>query len=480
MYLVMENERESGEISTRIHKSDGLGRSPIRFSWGVMGLVLILLLMVPQFCLALETNETVDAAGKVTVTDATIEPSVLMTGDVGLVTFTVENTGTSNVAISDARLISKELTVLNTDTYQSSRTIGAGTSMKFSFSIVANQPENIYYPAFYLNYRDAGSLRYNLPVRVESPQLELFVSGIPDTYTKGVASTITLHVGNAKSVNMTGITIEPSGEGLQCNQTSFFIGDLYPHKESSVMFSITPSVSTNMNFNVTYTCGMNSHQTSYSIPVQLGTDKLAAQPVINNIEVTTASGQTTLSGDVSNAGITDAYGVVVSLESAAADDGNPNEKYAIGTITAGDYESFDLKIPSGLKQVPIVIQYKDSSGNQFSKSLTLDMDKISGGTQDSGITGGPGGAGMPAGGGPPGMGGAPTGTSSTTSGSSKTSGSSRGGVNPMNPLSGMGNGLSGIPVMEILYGIIIIIVIIVIWILWRRKMKGRKISFTTK
>ncbi len=224
---------------------------------------------------------------------------------------------------------------------------------------------------------------------------------------------------------------------------------------------------------------MNSHQTSYSVPITLGTDKLAAEPLINNIEVATESGQTTLSGDVSNAGISDAYGVVVALESAAGENGNPNEKYAIGTISAGDYESFDLKIPSGSKIVPVVIQFKDASGNQFSKSLSLDMEKISGGTQGSAVSG----TGMPEGGGPPGSGGAPSATQSGSSSGSKSTGSSTsrtGGVNPMNPLSGMGSGMSGLPIMEIIYGIIILIVVIVIWVLWKRKMKGRKISLNVK
>ncbi|PKP51984.1 MAG: hypothetical protein CVT90_02840, partial [Candidatus Altiarchaeales archaeon HGW-Altiarchaeales-3] len=256
---------------------------------------IILLLLVPCVCLGVETNESA-AAGKVTVTDVVIDPSVLMTGDVGMVTFTVENTGSSNVAISDAHLISKDITVLNSDIYLGSRTIGAGTTMKFTFTILANQPENIYYPAFYLNYKDAGSLRYNIPVRVEEPQLAISVAGIPETYSKGVTSKINIQLGNAKSVNMTGITVIPSGEGIQCNRTSFFIGDLGPHTEKSVAFEIIPSVTTNLNFNVSYTCGMNSHQTSYSIPVVLGTDKLAAEPILNNIEVTTGTSGSVLSG----------------------------------------------------------------------------------------------------------------------------------------------------------------------------------------
>jgi len=479
MFLRNKNQKISSGSAIAIQKSAGSSWLSSHFKCCTFGFLLILLIAGSQCCLAIATNETIDAAGKVTVTDAVIEPSVLMTGDIGLLTVTVENTGTSNVIISDGRLISKELTVLNPETYQSTRTIGAGTKMQFSFSIVANQPENIYYPAFYLNYQDAGSLRYNIPVRVETPELELFVSGIPQNYAKGVKSSITLHVGNAKSVNMTGISIIPAGDGIQCNQTSFFIGDLYPHSEKSVLFDITPSESSNLNFNVTYSCGMNSHQTSYSVPIILGTDKLAAEPLINNIEVATESGQTTLSGDVSNAGISDAYGVVVALESAVGENGNPNEKYAIGTISAGDYESFDLKIPSDSKIVPVVIQFKDASGNQFSKPLSLDMEKISGGTQGSVVSR----AGMPEGGGPPGSGGAPSVTQSSSSSGSKSSSSSSsrtGGVNPMNPLSGMGKGMSGLPIMEFIYGIIIVIVVIVIWVLWKRKMKGRKISLNVK
>lgn len=439
----------------------------IRTIW----LVCLILLLIPYGCLGEQTNETIDAAGKVTVTDAIIEPSVLMTGDVGLVTFTVENTGTSNVVVSDAQLISKDITVLNSDIYQSSRTIGAGTTMKFSFTILANQPENIYYPAFYLNYQDAGSLRYNIPVRVEEPQLAISVAGIPETYTKGVTSRITLQLGNAKSVNMTGITIVPSGPGIQCNQTSFFIGDLPPHSEKSMILEIIPSTPTNLNFNVSYTCGMNSHQTSYSTPIDLGTDKLAADPILNNIEITSSTSGKLLAGDVSNAGLSDAYGVIVSLESAAEENGNPNQKYAIGTISSGDFESFELTVPESLKKVPLVIQYKDSSGNQFSKNITLDLDQISGGSSTGQSGNGVPGGGAPGSGMPTGAG-APTGSSSSTG--------SRSGVNPMNPLSGLGSGVNGIPVTAILYGIGILVVLIIVWVVWRRKFKGRKLSFSFK
>jgi len=445
--------------------------------------LVILLVLLVSLVSAEETNDTIDAAGKVTVTDVNIEPSVLMTGDVGTVKFTVENTDNdSNVVITDAQLISKEITVLNSDTYKVSRTIGAGTKTDFTFTILANQPENIYYPAFYINYRDAGSLRYNVPIRVEEPQLAISVSGIPETFTEGVTSKVYLLLGNAKSVNITGITILPSGTGIKVNRTSAFIGDLYPHNEKSIGFEITPSISTNLNFDINYTCGMNAHHTSYSLPINIGTDKLAADPVINNIELTSASNGLQISGDVSNAGIDDANGVIVSLESAAGENGNPNQKYVLGTITSGDYSSFDITVPNNLKEIPLVILYRDTSGNQLTKKVTINPEEINGGLSSGEASGPEVSGGMPSGGFPGNGGGAPP--SGVTSGAARTSnGGGRsgapGGVNPMNPLSGMGGGLN-LPITEILIGAGILIVVILGLVLWRRRSKRNRVKVSPK
>jgi len=431
-------------------------------------IIFLITILAIQPGIAVESNETVDAAGKVTVTNVVVEPSVLMTGDVGLVTFTVENTGLSNVVISNAELISKDITVLNSEIYSSSRTIGAGTEMKFSFTILANQPENIYYPAFYLNYRDAGSLRYNIPIRVEEPQLSLSVSNLPDTFSKGVKSSIALHLGNAKSVNMTGITIVPSGEGIQFNQTSFFIGNLPAHSEKAVIFEITPSTPSTLGFNVSYTCGMNAHDAHFSIPIIPGEDKLAADPIINNIEISSETNGKSISGDVSNAGLTDAYGVIVSYAGEGSESDNPNFKYVIGTVESGDYASFEIIIPQNVQTVPVEIHYKDNSGNQFVKNITIDAMQINGASSMQGNTPagfeGTGGT-IPAG---------------APSGSTASSGTGNRGMNPMNPMSGMGRGAGGLPVTEILYGAFILAVVIGGWIIWRRKIKGKKITFSRK
>jgi hypothetical protein len=427
--------------------------------------VIFILFLLSHVCVAIETNESLDAAGRITVTDVVTDPSILMIGDVGMITFTVENTGSKNVVVSDAHLISKEITVLNSDIYKTGRTIGAGTKMKFSFTILADQPENIYYPAFYLNFKDAGSLRYNVPIKVEEPQLALSVAGIPESFTRGVSYKISLLIGNAKSVNMTGVTIIPSGNGIQCNRTSFFIGDIGPHAEKNIVFEIIPSVPTDMVFNVSYTCGMNTHHTSYTIPITLGIDKRAAEPILNNIVYASDSSGNKLSGDVSNAGLSDAYGVIVSVdnESENETEENPNHRYVIGTIESGDFSSFEITLPGNQGSVTLAISYKDSSGNLFTKKTAINMNQLSGGGSTNGFSGAPGGSGT--------LGSAQSSSSTGTSDRNNR-------VNPMNPLSNMGKGLNGLPVTELIYVIIGIIGIFIIWRLWKRKMKGKKIKFS--
>ncbi|MFH0968328.1 MAG: hypothetical protein V1862_11665 [Methanobacteriota archaeon] len=114
--------------------------------------------------------------------------------------------------------------------------------MDFTFTILADQPDGIYYPAFSLNYRDAGSLRYNIPIQVEFPEISISAIQIPETYLTDVKNKITLMVGNPKSVDMTGITITPSGNGIKFNQTSYFIGRLAPHNSTMSSLEIIPSV----------------------------------------------------------------------------------------------------------------------------------------------------------------------------------------------------------------------------------------------
>lgn len=426
-------------------------------------LLLVIILFISFTGVAFADDAAVNASGKVTVTDTMVNPEILIQGDVGLVTVTVKNTGNSNVVINDAGLITKELTVLNSETYNSQRTIGGGNSMDFTFTIVANQPDGIYYPAFYLDYRDAGSLRYNIPIRIESPDISISGLQIPDTYLGNVKNQITLMLGNPKSVDMTGITITPRGEGIKVDQTSFFIGKLGAHNSSVTSFAITPTVPTNLTFDVNYTCGMNSHYSSFTLPIRFGLNKLAADPILNNLEVTSDTTGRKLSGDVSNGGLSDAYGVIVSLQNETQQD-NPNLNYVIGTVQSNDFSTFELTLPESRDPViNLQVEYKDASGNPFTKTIPVNLDQITPPTSNQRFSGSGGYGGSPSGG--------------TTGGSSRSGGGFGG---PGNLFGSLGRGANTIPVTEIAVAIGGIIVLIVVWRIWRKRTKGKKITIKVK
>ena len=68
-------------------------------------------------------------------------------------------------------------------------------------------------------------------------------------------------------------------------------------------------------------------------------------------------------GDVTNTGITDANGLVLTVGPPASPTG-AYSNYAVGSLTADDFSSFTLTFTTNdLSNVPIIIQWKDANGN---------------------------------------------------------------------------------------------------------------------
>ena len=103
------------------------------------------------------------------------------------------------------------------------------------------------------------------------------------------------------------------------------------------------------------------------LPVNLGTDKEAAVPTVNNLALSSKGVCTDLTGDISNSGITDAKGLVVAVGSPAAGIETYPE-YAIGSLASDDSSSFELTFScTDLSAVPLVMHWKDSAGTDYSR-----------------------------------------------------------------------------------------------------------------
>jgi hypothetical protein len=345
----------------------------MKFQW----YLIILLFAVCVSPVTAQVNETLTgtAASHISVTSVTLDPAVLMFGDQGLITIEVTNTGSDSVPLNVAYLFSNGITALNQNAYFSLGTIGGGNKMSFTYTIEARVPDGVYYPLFSLGFREPGSdsLRYPIPVKVESSELQLSVIAMPDTFSPGRTDSVSLLIGNPREDTLNGIVIIPQGEGINFTQKSYFIGDLAPSGSSTVTFNVTPTVATELTFTAQYRNGMNDHSTAVSMSVNFGTDKTRADPVVNNVQVTQSSTIYTLTGDVTNAGLSDARGVVVTV-GPPAHPIDPNPVSPIGSLQPDDLSSFELSFTaSNLTEVPLIITYKDDDGNTFEKTTMVTL-----------------------------------------------------------------------------------------------------------
>jgi hypothetical protein len=347
----------------------------------------------------------------------------------------VKNTGTESVSINRAELYSSDISVINDDAYDTVTPIGAGNEMKFSFTVDADAPDGIYYPRFYLDYKGSSSFSYNIPVKIESTGLSISVIDSPDSWQEGNEDKITLLIGNPRENTVNGVEISPSGEGVTSAQTSYFIGNLDPDESREIKFDITPADAEYIEFDASWRNGINKHISSVYIPVLYGDDKTGADPILNNVKSTTSGSYSTVSGDITNAGLEDAMSIVVTVGSPAVPV-DPYKMYVIGSLEPDDFSSFDLTytLQSGKNtgEMPVIITYKDLNGNDYEKEYSVSSGSGSAVSSDSSSPDSfEGGSNAPRGGG--GM------------------------------MGGMGGGFSKIPILEIVVIIIAGLGLVVVW-----------------
>lgn len=145
--------------------------------------VLLLIAMACMLAPALAESSSVAAAANVAVTEIGIDPEVLMQDDTGTVKIGIKNSGSDSVSISRAEILSEDLEVINYQTYDSVGSLGPGNSMEFTFQIRADAKDGMYFPMFYLDFTDAGSLRYPIPIKVDNTPIIVTVIDAPDSFS---------------------------------------------------------------------------------------------------------------------------------------------------------------------------------------------------------------------------------------------------------------------------------------------------------
>ena len=234
--------------------------------------------------------------------------------------------------------------------------------------------DGTYFPTFSLSFRDADSLYYRATAEVDNTPLELTIVEKPDAFTQGKKKTISLQVANPRKNDVRNVVLDVSGTGITATPAKMFIGNLASGAKIPVNFTVSPDQESQLILTVTYNNGNNPHKVTMDLPITFGIDKMQANPVVSNVQVTSAGGIYHITGDVNNAGLETANTVTVtSLSPAIPQD--PYKTYVVGALKPDDFGSFEVTFSAnGTTSIPLQLSFKDTNGNQYS---TLQEVKIS-------------------------------------------------------------------------------------------------------
>jgi hypothetical protein len=393
------------------------------------------------------------ALSQVYVSSVTLDPQEFYPFEHGTITVQVTNSGSTSVAFERADILNSNVYIEDetNNPYQSMTYLGPGVTTTYTFDVVAKPPEGTYYPVFSLASRDSGSLRYPIQVKIASTPIEESISVRPENFAINNTDNVNLTINNPREGAITDIVVTPEGSGFSVTPDKFYLASVPAESSVNVPFAITPYQAGTVNFNIQYDNGeLNQHSDNLSMPLNIGTSLTAASTVINDLALTEVNGAYQLTGDVTNTGITDANGVVISVE-APATPVEPYSSYAVGSLTSNDFSSFTLTFTStDLSAIPIETLWKDNNGNTLNDVQTFDLRSLAAGTSGS-RSGSSGGS----------YSGSATGSSAASAGGSY-GGAARGGGGLFGIGGGRGGGLSSF--YPVIIGTIVVIAAIVLYV----------------
>ena len=397
------------------------------------------------------------ALAQVYVSSVTVDPASFYPDETGTITVQITNSGSQSVAFSQATILSENFNLENPDANQGMIYLGPGNTMTYTFIVKAASSEGTFFPLFTVASRDSGSIRYPVKVAIDKTDIRTGISQKPDAFPLNAASTVNVSIFNPRKGMLDSIEIIPTGNNVDVSPSEKFIDTLNAETFIEVPFTVTPHDSnSSVNFHIMYQNGDNNHVIDLPLQLNIGEYKTGAKPIVNNIALVPQGSSYKLTGDVNNAGISDALGLVVTVGSPARAV-EPYREYAIGSLAASDFSSFELNFATtDLSSVPLVLSWKDANGNTFSTTNNLDLRSLQS-FSSTGSSGSSAGS-----------------SSSTATGQNAAGSSNRGGGG--GSIFGIGGGRGGgiASFYPIIAGVIILVIAIVLWM--KRKWIAKKMK----
>jgi hypothetical protein len=355
----------------------------------ISGILLVLLaLAVP---VSADTNSNAGGSSYVYVSSVTMDPEVFYPYEKGSLSVTLTNNGNSTVGVTHPNLLaaSNDISIVNQDKWQTLSYIGSGNSITYTFEVTVNGGDGKYFALFTTETKDGQNIHYPLTLEVDSEDLHAAISKKPETFTIDSEAAVNLTLINPRDGVIKSIYITTSDSGSEITPAVTFVSSVGANSIVEVPFAITPHKATNITFDISYQNGDVKRKVSVNLPINPGNAKDAAVPTINNLALTNQGTSYDLSGDITNTGVSDANGVVVTVGLPARGTGTYPE-YAIGSLASDDSSSFEVTFTAAdLSSIPLVIHWKDTFGTDYSVTKTLDLTTYSGaGGLPSGTTSG--------------------------------------------------------------------------------------------
>jgi hypothetical protein len=309
------------------------------------------------------------------VSSVSMNPEVLYPYEEGIVSVTVSNAGNTSIGVTNPDIVSDDIHVTKKDTWQTMSYIVSGSTITYDFVVSGEHPDGdgSYFALFTIQTVNGATVHYPLIIKIDSHDVSASISEKPDAFPLSAEKTVNLTIINPRDGAIDNILVTTSGSGVEVSPSQKFVGSLAAQSSVDVPFTVTADQATDLTFHISYQSGDNDHSTEVVLPITIGNDKTAAVPTINNLALTSQGSSYDLSGDITNTGISDANGLVVTVGSPARGTGTYPE-YAIGSLASDDSSSFEVTFTcTDLTSVPLVIHWKDSSGNDYSTTRTMDL-----------------------------------------------------------------------------------------------------------
>ncbi|NQE44562.1 hypothetical protein C5S31_00895 [ANME-1 cluster archaeon GoMg2] len=357
--------------------------------------------------LATATVSAVDGPA-VMVTDYNVEPEVLMPGDAGTITVTIKNMDTKSpetettttgrvggdssttqmtsavsAEIETIRLSSSgEIEWLQKGSYRTKYynvgSLGQGESISISLPIKADAhiSDGTYFTEVYIEVDNGENVRFPVPVKVDSSEVEILVKDIPSEISLSESVTMEMEVANNRPNSVSGVivSVKPLSTGLEFIPERIFIGDLGAYEKRAVDFTLQ-TFSTDATqasdetgtkrfaFEVTYKNGDNKHHNGLESSVFVTSIADVRLILVNAPESVFKDDAAKIEFDVANGMTKDIKAVSVIPAAIEGLRILPSE-YFIGDMEVGDVfsASFDVYTSdrdSGDVEIPFELVFRD-------------------------------------------------------------------------------------------------------------------------